>query len=86
MRPVASPTQNPRDIYLEGRQRARSKQILYDGSKFPISFDRQTQQRVEKLAAAWRVPRAEMVRYLVASALDAAEAIPIPSDQKEETK
>lgn len=82
----APPDLTPREIFLRGRQAARSGQVLYDGDKFPISFDRTTQDRLQKLAAAWRVPRAEMVRYLVAAAIDPAEALPVPQETKEEPK
>lgn len=74
----------PREVHLDRRKLARDGQTVYNGDKFPISFTREEQDRIEKLAHAWRVPRSEMVRYLVASALDEVEAMPIPTDDQEQ--
>jgi len=78
------PAQDPREAYLTNRQIARSGRVVYDGREFPISFTRDVQSRIQGLADAWRVPRAEMIRYLVASALDVTEALPIPKEDQQE--
>lgn len=85
---MASPRQNPREMFLTGRERAADGVALY-GKRFLISLPDEVQERVEQLADAWQIPRAEMVRYLVIQALPRAEKQPIPllrEDQKEETK
>jgi hypothetical protein len=81
---MSKQTPTPREEYLTGRQAARSGQIIYDGDRFPVNFTRDVQKRVEKLAADWRVPRAEMIRYLVAAALPIIEATPIPKEDNQE--
>jgi len=78
------PAENPREAYLTNRQVARSGRVVYDGREFPISFTRDVQARIQALAEAWRVPRSEMIRYLVAAALDATEATPIPKEDQQE--
>lgn len=60
---------NPRQAFLLSRRQARHGHVVYDGGRTPISFSRDTQDRVNELAAAWKVPRAEMVRFLVELAL-----------------
>lgn len=61
---------DPWQVFTEGRQAARQGNVMYDGDKFPISFSRDVQERIEQLAEIWKVPRTEMVRYLVGVALD----------------
>jgi len=78
------PAKDPREAYLTNRGIARSGRVVYDGREFPISFTRDVQARIQGLADAWRVPRAEMIRYLVASALDVTEALPIPKEDQQE--
>lgn len=75
---------NPREAHLDARKLAREGKVIYGGSKFLVSFDRATQERVETLAGKWRVPRAEIVRYLVAAALDKVEKIQVPKEDQEQ--
>jgi len=75
----------PYEFFTENRRQSRSGRTVYDTSRFPISFDTRTQRRVKRLAKRWRIPMAEMVRYLVAAAVDSAEQIPVPKQQAQET-
>ena len=74
----------PYEFFTENRRQARSGRSAYDTSRFPVSFDKSTQRRVKRLAKRWRIPMAEMVRYLVAAAIDSAEQIPVPKQPAEE--
>jgi len=56
---------NPRQAFLRSRHAARHGHVYTDGGRVPISFSRDTQDRINELAAIWEVPRAEIVRFLV---------------------
>jgi DNA-binding MarR family transcriptional regulator len=75
------PELTPYDFFTENRRQSRSGRTVYDTSRFPISFDTRTQRRVKRLAKRWRIPMAEMVRFLVEAAIDPVEQIPVPKRQ-----
>jgi hypothetical protein len=62
--------QNPRETFLSDRATARGGEVVYDGDRFQLALTRASQDRVDALCAEWNVPRSNMVRWLVDTAIE----------------